>query len=150
MLCSYPYTVKNKADGKIEISFSQFPDCSTTLSPGADNQTIRKTASNLLLNIFEDRMVLREMIPGGEESECKAESSFIFVSWLTLAKLILHNEFCKADATYNTFAKKANTTPTRLGRILNLRHNSKETVMFSAFHALGIEMDWDVNIVPNN
>jgi len=148
MRCSYPYTARTNAEGGIEIRFTQFPGNVSVLERDSDNKAIHKTAYQLLMSIFDARMTEREPIPGGEELETEAGDAFVFVSWLVLAKLLLYREFREAEVSYNAFAKKVGVSPTSFKRLLDVRHESKERLIFSAFDALGIETDWDFNLVP--
>lgn len=148
MRCSYPYTARPNGEGRIEIAFPQFPGEVSILEPETDNETVHKTAMQTLIGIMEAKMAKREPIPGGENLESKTGAAFVFVSWITLAKLILYNEFREAGISYNAFANKIGISQTRFARLLNLRHESREKAIFGALDALGIETEWDFNLVP--
>ncbi len=148
MRCPYPYTTRRNSEGKIEIAFSQFPGEVSVLEHEADNETIRKIATQMLIGIMEAKMAKREPIPGGEDLESKTGDAFVFVSWIIIAKLILYNEFRVTGVSYSAFAKKIGITQTCFVRLLNLRHESREKTIFGALDALGIETEWDFNLIP--
>jgi len=148
MHCAYPYTARTNAAGQTEIGFVDLQESTVTLESKGDSESIHKAAKQLLLDIFEARMAKHETIPGGQALASKGGDAFVFVNPLVLAKLVLYNEFCKAGASNNAFAKKVGVSPTSFGRLLNVRHESKERLIFSAFAALGIKTDWDFSLVP--
>ena len=147
-LGTYPYKVKLNRRGKKEISFPQFPGMVTWVAGDADDKTVYKAAYNYLLAIFTSRMGERLPIPGGEALDSGAGDAYVFVTWLTLAKIMLYEQFRAAEVKPAQFARKLGITPASFARLLNVRHESKERLIFSAFDALGIETDWDLKTHP--
>ena len=147
-LGTYPYKVTTTTYGKKEISFPQFAGMKTWVDGDADDRAVYKAAHDYLLAIFSARMDERLQVPGGKALDSGVGDAYVFVSWLTLAKIILYEQFRVTEMKPSQFARKIGVTQASFTRLLNVRHESSERLIFSAFDALGIETDWDLNARP--
>lgn len=147
MQSSYQYTVERCEDGKVRVQLPQFPWALSVLDPDSDNEAIYNAAYRLLISTFEALMDEEKEIPDGEDLPTDKADARINVSFVVLAKIILFNEFRKANVTRRVFANRADTTETGLRRLFNLRHESRWSTLSSAFEALGIRTRWSFKVV---
>jgi antitoxin HicB len=131
------YPVNLKRDGRFWLV--TFPDIPEAITQGRDEDEAMRAASDALETALDFYFEEGRVVP--EPSRVNRDGRFIELPASLAAKVLLLNEMLLQKVRPAELARRLNTTPQEVNRLINLRHTSKIDGIANALRALGKSLD---------
>jgi len=138
------YPVELERDGK--GWFVRFPDIPEALTSGRSQAHAMELAQDALETAME--FYFEDHRPVPLPSKLRAGQSFIELPASLSAKVLLLNEMLQQQVTPAELARRLDTTPQSVQRIIDLDHVTKIDTIAEAFRVLGRRLDFQVRRLP--
>jgi antitoxin HicB len=134
----YPAQFEKERDGYV-VSFRDIPEA---LTSGATRDEAVKMAFDALATAMEFYFEDRRQVP--MPSRARKGEEVIDLPASVAVKVLLLNEMLKENMTPSKLAKKLDTSPQAVTRIVDLHHATKIDTLAEAFKAMGKSLIFSV------
>lgn len=135
---SYPARFRKERDGYV-VTFRDIPEA---LTSGASKQEAAEMAEDALATAMEFYFEDGRQVP--MPSKARKGEELVELSASIAVKVLLLNEMLKENVTPSRLAKKLDTSPQSVTRIVDLRHSTKIDTIAEAFKAMGKTLSFSV------
>jgi len=134
----YPALLQKERDGYV-VSFRDIPEA---LTSGATKKEALEMAGDALATAMEFYFEDRRQVP--MPSKARKGEEVVWLSASIAVKVLLLNEMLKENVTPSKLAKKLETSPQAVTRIVDLHHATKIDTLAEAFKAMGKTLNFSV------
>lgn len=127
----YYYITRHKEDDSYWGSFEGLHG----VTQGASPEEFNEMAEDLLICIVEDFISLGRYFPNPLPKQEGQQA--IAMSTLVELKVLIHNKLVELGINKSELARRLQSSPAEVQRILNPRHNTKVMTLERAFNVLG-------------
>jgi antitoxin HicB len=131
VMFGYPALFQKEKDGYV-VSFRDLPEA---LTSGATKKEAIEMAGDALATAMEFYFEDRRQVP--MPSKAKRGEEVVELSASVGVKVLLLNEMLKENVSPSKLAKKLDTSPQAVTRIVDLHHATKIDTLADAFKAMG-------------
>jgi len=136
----FDYPAKfQKAKGGHVVSFRDIPEA---LTSGATKKEAMEMAEDALATAMEFYFEDRRQVP--MPSKARKGEEVVELSASIAVKVLLLNEMLKENVTPSKLAKRLDTSPQAVTRIVDLHHATKIDTLAEAFRAIGKTLTFSV------
>ena len=137
-MLNYPAHVQKERDGYV-VTFRDIPEA---LTSGATRQEALDMAQDALATAMDFYVEDRRQVP--LPSKPRKGEDVVLMPASIAVKVLLLNEMLKENVTPSKLAKKLDTTPQTVTRIVDLHHATKIDTLAAAFRAMGKTLTFSV------
>lgn len=134
----YPAQFQKERDGYV-VSFRDIPEA---LTSGATKKDATDMAGDALATAMEFYFEDRRQVP--MPSNARKGEEVVDLPASVAVKVLLLNEMLKENMTPSKLAKKLDTSPQTVTRIVDLHHSTKIDTLAEAFKAMGKTLTFSV------
>lgn len=138
MMFGYPARVRKERDGYV-VSFRDIPEA---LTSGANRKEAIEMAVDALATAMEFYFEDRRQVP--LPSKPRKGEEVVDLPASVAVKVLLLNEMLKENVTPSKLARKLDTSPQSVTRIVDLHHATKIDTLAQAFKAMGKTLNFSV------
>lgn len=138
MMFGYPARVRKERDGYV-VSFRDIPEA---LTSGANRKEALEMAVDALATAMEFYFEDRRQVP--LPSKPRKAEEVVDLPASVAVKVLLLNEMLKENVTPSKLARKLDTSPQSVTRIVDLHHATKIDTLALAFKAMGKTLNFSV------
>ena len=137
-MLNYPARVQRERDGHV-VTFRDIPEA---LTSGATRQEALEMALDALATAMDFYVEDRRQVP--LPSKARKGEDLVALPASVSVKVLLLNEMVKENVTPSRLARKLETTPQTVTRIVDLHHATKIDTLAAAFKAMGKTLTFSV------
>ncbi|MDZ4067034.1 MAG: type II toxin-antitoxin system HicB family antitoxin [Tabrizicola sp.] len=137
-MLNYPARFQKERDGYV-VTFRDIPEA---LTSGATKKEAMAMATDALATAMEFYFEDRRQVP--MPTKARKEEELVEIPASVAVKVLLLNEMLKENMTPSRLAKKLDTSPQTITRIVDLHHATKIDTLADAFKAMGKTLNFSV------
>ena len=137
-MLNYPARFQKERDGYV-VTFRDIPEA---LTSGATKKEAMEMAADALATAMEFYFEDRRQVP--MPTKARKGEEVIELPASVAVKVLLLNEMLKENMTPSKLAKKLDTSPQTITRIVDLHHATKIDTLADAFKAMGKTLSFSV------
>ena len=137
-MLNYPARFQKERDGYV-VTFRDIPEA---LTSGATKKEAMAMATDALATAMEFYFEDRRQVP--MPTKARKEEDLVEIPASVAVKVLLLNEMLKENMTPSRLAKKLDTSPQTITRIVDLHHATKIDTLADAFKAMGKTLNFSV------
>ena len=139
------YPVKLQSDGRFFLV--TFPDIPEAITQGESEEEALRAAKDALETALDFYFEANRVVP--DPSPLKRKQRFVELPVSLAAKVLLLNEMLRQKVRPSELARRLQTTPQEINRLINLHHTSKIDGIATAMKALGKDLQISVSAAAN-
>jgi antitoxin HicB len=137
-MLNYPARFQKERDGYV-VTFRDIPEA---LTSGATKKEAMEMAADALATSMEFYFEDRRQVP--MPTKARKGEEVVELPASVAVKVLLLNEMLKENMTPSKLAKKLDTSPQTITRIVDLHHATKIDTLADAFKAMGKTLSFSV------
>lgn len=137
-MLNYPARFQKERDGYV-VTFRDIPEA---LTSGATKKEAMEMAADALATAMEFYFEDRRQVP--MPTKARKGEDVVELPASVAVKVLLLNEMLKENMTPSKLAKKLDTSPQTITRIVDLHHATKIDTLADAFKAMGKTLSFSV------
>lgn len=137
-MLNYPARFQKERDGYV-VTFRDIPEA---LTSGATKKEAMEMAADALATAMEFYFEDRRQVP--MPTKARKGEEVVELPASVAVKVLLLNEMLKENMTPSKLAKKLDTSPQTITRIVDLHHATKIDTLADAFKAMGKTLNFSV------
>lgn len=137
-MLNYPARFQKERDGYV-VTFRDIPEA---LTSGATKKEAMEMAADALATAMEFYFEDRRPVP--MPTKARKGEELVELPASVAVKVLLLNEMLKENMTPSKLAKKLDTSPQTITRIVDLHHATKIDTLADAFKAMGKTLSFSV------
>lgn len=137
-MLNYPARFQKERDGYV-VTFRDIPEA---LTSGATKKEVMEMAADALATAMEFYFEDRRQVP--MPTKARKGEDVVELPASVAVKVLLLNEMLKENMTPSKLAKKLDTSPQTITRIVDLHHATKIDTLADAFKAMGKTLSFSV------
>ncbi|PRH81247.1 type II toxin-antitoxin system HicB family antitoxin [Arenimonas caeni] len=137
-MSNYPARFQKERDGYV-VTFRDIPEA---LTSGATKKEAMEMATDALATAMEFYFEDRRPVP--MPTKARKGEELVELPASVAVKVLLLNEMLKENMTPSKLAKKLDTSPQTITRIVDLHHTTKIDTLADAFKAMGKTLNFSV------
>lgn len=132
----YPALFQAEPDGGFSVTFRDIPEA---ITQGDTIEEARAMAADALLTALD--FYFEDSRPVPKASKAKAGEELVEIPPSAWAKVLLLNEMATQQVRPAELARRLNTSPQEVNRLVNLKHVTKIDALAAALSALGKRLE---------
>lgn len=133
---NYPARFEPAEEGGFVVTFRDIPEA---ITEGDTIDEAREMAADALLTAMDFYFEGKRKVP--EPSKVKKDEELVGLPVSAAAKVLLLNEMIEQKVTAADLARRLNTSPQVVNRIVDLHHSTKIDTLAEALEALGKRLE---------